>query len=151
MGSGKVAPEDLKVEAIKLFPTPRTKKHIQSFLGIARYYRKLIPQFASLATPLTDLTQKLAPNKVVWAPDCDWGFQSLKSALCSAPILRSPDLTKQFVPKTDTSDRGVGTVLSQCDKQGQDRPVVSFSRKNYGIQSLSLFVCFCSKLLLLTN
>ena len=39
VGRGTVAPEDLKVEVIKQFPTPRSKKQVRSILGITGYYR----------------------------------------------------------------------------------------------------------------
>ena len=129
VGNGKVTPEALKVEVIRQFPTPHTKKQVRSFLGIAGYYRKFIPQYASLAVPLTDLTRKSAPNEVVWSHECDRSFQSLKNALCSAPVLRSPDFSRYFILQTNASDRGVGAVLSQCYEQGQDLPIAYFSRK----------------------
>jgi len=129
IGSGKVSPDDVKVEAIKQFPSPRTKKQIRSFLGLAGYYRKFIPQYATLAAPLSDLTRKSAPEVVHWTPLCEAAFQSLKTALCSSPVLQSPDLTRPFVLQTDASDRGVGAVLSQAGDHGQDHPVAYFSRK----------------------
>ena len=53
--------------------------------------------------------------QVHWTSECEKAFQSLKEALCSRPILRSPDLDKEFILQTDASDRGVGAVLSQFD------------------------------------
>lgn len=129
VGSGKVRPEDLKIKAIQDFDIPITKRQVRSFLGLAGYYRKFIPHYSSLAAPLTDLTRKVAPNEVVWNTTCERAFQALKAALSSSPILQSPDFTKQFLLQTDASDRGVGAVLSQCDQNGQDRPVAYFSRK----------------------
>ena len=129
VGGGRVAPEDLKVEAIKQFVTPCTKKQVRSFLGLVGYYRKFIPHFASLAAPLTDLTRKVAPSEVIWSHECERAFQTLKIALCSDTVLASPDFSKPFLLQTDASDRGVGGVLSQCDDKGLDKAIAYFSRK----------------------
>lgn len=74
--------------------------------------------------------RKSSPNEVVWPAECDRAFQALKKALCSAPVLTSPDFTKRFVLQTNALDRGVGVVLSQCDEKGQDQPIAYYSRKH---------------------
>ena len=63
MGSGLIQPERSKVQGVESFPTPPTKKHVQCFLGMTGYYRKFIPDYASIAEPLTDLTKNAAPNQ----------------------------------------------------------------------------------------
>ena len=118
--------EIAKLEAVQNFPIPTTKKEVRAFLGITGYYRSFIPQFASIAAALTDLTQKSSPNKINWTPACD---SKLKQLLCAAPVLCSPDFEKQFILQTDASDRGVGAVLSQLDDKGMDHPVAYYSRK----------------------
>ena len=45
-------------------PRPRTKKEVRWFLGLAGYYRQFVPHFSDLASPLTDLTRKRAPDTV---------------------------------------------------------------------------------------
>ena len=107
MGCGKVRPEELKVKSIREFPVPT---QIRSFLGLTGYYRKFIPQYASLAAPLTDQIKKSKPSVVDWTPDCSIAFQSLKNALCSSSV---PTLGRSLLLQTDASDRGVGAVLSQ--------------------------------------
>ena len=129
VGDGVVQPEQSKIEAVESFPVPRTKKQVHSFLGLTGYYRKFIPDYAAIATPLTDLTRKTAPTRVVWSADCDTAFKELKGLLCSCPVLKSPDFDKPFVLQTDASDRGVGAVLSQLDDEGAEHPVAYFSRK----------------------
>ena len=129
VGSGKVKPQDLKVEAIQQMLAPITKTQVRSLLGMAGYYRKFIPQYASITAPLTDLTRKMAPNKVIWTPACDHAFRLLKATLSSSPVLSSPDFTKRFFLQTDASERGVGAVLSQYGEDGTDRPIAYFSRK----------------------
>ena len=59
-----------------------------------------------MAAPLTDLTTKSAPNIVLWSEECERAFEALKRALCTDPVLISPDLTKNFVLQTDASDQG---------------------------------------------
>ncbi|XP_053571626.1 cyclic nucleotide-binding domain-containing protein 2 [Bombina bombina] len=121
VGYGKQWPEPGKVEAVANWPTPRTKIQVLAFLGTAGYYQRFVP--------LTDLTLKRLPRQVLWSPKCEAAFQSLKSALVSAPVLAAPIPTKRFSVHTDASMFGLGAVLSQADEEGQDHPVAYISRK----------------------
>jgi len=56
VGHGKVAPRTAKFNAI--LDRPKDKKQLRSFLGIAEYYRKLIPHFAEITTCLKYLLHK---------------------------------------------------------------------------------------------
>lgn len=71
------------------------------------------------AVPLTELIKKSKPDKVVWTPEADLGFNTLKKALVSATFMKNPDPAQTFVLQTDASNVGVGAVQSQDD---DDRP-----------------------------
>lgn len=129
IGGGEVLPEEAKIGAVQEFPIPSTKKGVHSSLGLTGYFRKFIPDYASVATPLTDLTRKSQPTKVEWTPECEVTFNKLKAILCSPPVLQSPNFEKEFLLQTDASERGVIAVLSQQDEKGQDHKVAFFSRK----------------------
>ena len=43
-------PEKGKIEAVADFPRPVTKKNVRSFLGLTGYYRKFVPDYATVAT-----------------------------------------------------------------------------------------------------
>uniref|UniRef100_A0A6B0UT55 Putative tick transposon n=1 Tax=Ixodes ricinus TaxID=34613 RepID=A0A6B0UT55_IXORI len=51
-----VSPDPEKVRAVRDFRVPRSKRDVQSFLGLCNYYRRFIRGFANIARPLTDLT-----------------------------------------------------------------------------------------------
>ena len=129
VGSGRVRPEAAKIRAIQTFEPPETKSSVRSFLGLTGYYRRFIPDYASIAVPLTDLTRKSKPNRVIWTPECASSFEKLKTALCSSAVLKSPEWDKTFLLQTDASGRGVGAVLSQPGKDGHDQPLAYFSKK----------------------
>jgi hypothetical protein len=57
--SDGVKPDPGKVKAIHEFPTPRNTTDVKSFLGLAGYYRKFIPQFSKVAKPLTELLKRI--------------------------------------------------------------------------------------------
>ncbi|PIK52140.1 hypothetical protein BSL78_10987 [Apostichopus japonicus] len=78
--------------------------------------------------PLSDLTRKGSPNRVIWGSAQDKAFNDLKQALISPPLLRLPDVNKQFVLRTDASDVGIGAVLLQ-EHEGELFPVAYASRK----------------------
>lgn len=49
-----------KIEAVKDWPRPATPTEVQSFLGLAGYYRRFIEGFSFISAPLTKLTHKAA-------------------------------------------------------------------------------------------
>ena len=53
-----------KIEKIVNWKPPTNVTEIQSFLGLAGYYRKVVKGFSKLADPLTKLIRK--DEKFVW-------------------------------------------------------------------------------------
>ncbi|CAM4702436.1 unnamed protein product, partial [Caretta caretta] len=129
VGSGRLKPEPAKVEVIRDWPAPHTKKQVQAFIGMAGYYRRFVPHFSAIATPITELCKKGKPDKVVWTEQCQVAFRALKEALVSGPVLANPDFDKAFVVFTDASDTGLGAVLMQEDEKGERHPIVYLSKK----------------------
>ncbi|CAM5091805.1 unnamed protein product, partial [Eretmochelys imbricata] len=118
-----------KVDAIQKWPVPKSKKQVQSFLGLARYYTQFVLQYSQIATPLTDLTKKKQPNAVQWTEECQKTFNQLKVTLMSDPVLRAPDFDKPFLVTTDAFGHGVGAVLMQERLNQEFHPVVFLSKK----------------------
>ena len=86
-----VRPQEDKVQAVRDAPRPTTKRQMKSFLGLAGFYRRFIPNFSSIASPLTDLTKRDRPNSIRdWRDQHEKAFQTLKNRLTSSPILRLP-------------------------------------------------------------
>ena len=125
-GNGCVQPEASKVEAVRDFPRPTTKKQVR---GLSGYYRRFIPRYSSISIPLTDLTKKNLPFKVQWTRQCEEAFIKLKQCLCTAPVLTNLDFEKTFSLQTDASNVGISAILSQKDCEGQDHPIAYYSRK----------------------
>ncbi|CAM4658449.1 unnamed protein product [Lepidochelys kempii] len=129
VGQGTISPLQAKVDAIQKWPVPKSKKQVQSFLGLAGYYRRFVPHYSQIAAPLTDLTKKKQPNAVQWTGKCQKAFNKLKATLMSDPVLRAPDFDKPFLVTTDASERGVGAVLMQKGPDQEFHPVVFLSKK----------------------
>ena len=137
-----VSPNPEKVAKIKDWPTPKTPKEVHSFVGLASYYRRFIPNFAKWAGPLHALIvpasfkQKIRRGEMKksdlpefqWTPACQEGFDQLKKALTEAPVLAYPDYSKPFILETDASLKGLGAVLSQKGDDNEIRVVAYASR-----------------------
>jgi hypothetical protein len=50
--------DEAKIEAIKSWPIPATLTQLQSFLGVAGFYRRFMRDFSTIAASLNDLTKK---------------------------------------------------------------------------------------------
>ena len=62
-------------------------------------------------------------TEFVWSKKCQEGFDALKHALTTAPVLPYPDYTQPFILETDASLKGLGAVLSQKGKDGEVRVI----------------------------
>ncbi len=114
-----------KVDAIKTFPTPKTLKEVQRFLGLAAWYHRFIPEFSSKTAPLHALKKKEAKWK--WTEECQCSFDLIKDELTRAPVLNTPNFESSFKVQTDASDVGLGAVLTQ-EVDGQERVIAYASR-----------------------
>lgn len=111
-----------KVSAILNIPVPKTVKEVRRLLGITSWYRRFIPNFASLVSPICNLLRKNSP--FVWSETCKSAFETIKEYLVSSPVISCPDFDKPFIIQTDASDYGLGAVLTQDFPDGEH--VVSF-------------------------
>lgn len=118
--------EDDKIKAILDWPSLTSTKEILSFLGLVGFYRQYIRHFAHITSPLTDLLKKDAT--FVWGLEQQQAFDTLKTAITTAPILQVPNPNLPFVLTTDASSKALGAELAQDQGNGL-RPVAFYSRK----------------------
>jgi hypothetical protein len=83
---------------------------IEELHGGINFYRKFVAHFSQLAKPLHQLANQ--PH-FDWNADAEKHFTQLKQALCSAPVLRLPDLQQPFEIEMDASQFMIGVVLKQ--------------------------------------
>lgn len=120
----QVDPE--KVKAMVEIAIPRNVKHVRSIVGTFSWYRRFIPNFSDLISPLTNLLKK--NSKFLWTPECEQSFTLLKEKLVSAPIMSCPNYDLPFQVQTDASGYGLGAVLSQPDPKGGEKVICYISR-----------------------
>ena len=120
-----------KSKAICDWPDLQSRKNIQEFLGAVGYFRRFLPDFAAVATALTDLTGK--NSTFVWNLPQQQAFEGIKEMVRQAVDLTLPDASKPFYVATDASKYGIGAVLMQMH-EGSFRPVEFYSRKLAGSQ-----------------
>ena len=115
-----------KMEAIKGYPKPENAREVRAFIGLASFYRRLVPNFAETAKLLTALTRK--NQEFTWGPSQQEAFDQLKLKLSTTPVLAFPDFSLPFVLTTDAYNVAVAAVLSQV-QNGGERPIAFASRQ----------------------
>jgi hypothetical protein len=100
-----------KVTALANWKRPTSVIEMQSFLGLAGYYRRFIEGFSKIARPMTTLLQK--DKKFEWTNACERSFCELQRRLTTAPVLVLLDIHKDFTIYCDASRQGLGCVLMQ--------------------------------------
>jgi hypothetical protein len=103
-----------KVQEVMNSKPPTIVRQIRSFLGLAGYYRRFIPDFSRIAKPITELLKKEA--KFVWSQKCEDAFHALRQHLTTAPVLAQPDSSKPFDVYCDASGTGLGCILMQDNR-----------------------------------
>jgi hypothetical protein len=106
-----IAVDPSKVQEVLDWKSPKSVMQIRSFLGLAGYYRRFIPNFSKIAKPMTQLLEKDAKFK--WSPQCKEAFLTLKKLLTTAPVLAQPNIEKPFDLYCNASGMGIGGLLMQ--------------------------------------
>ncbi|XP_045541427.1 uncharacterized protein K02A2.6-like [Papilio machaon] len=120
----KKSPE--KVKAIVDAPVPTNVSQLQSFLGLANYYRNFVPGASSILKPLYDLLKK--NNKWEWSQEHADAFVLIKNKLASDLVLAHFNQNAKLILTVDASPTGLGAILSQVGDDGAERPVSFASR-----------------------
>lgn len=141
-----------KTDKIKNFPVPTTQKELRGFLGLCNYYRRFVSNYAKICVPMNQLLKKEIRKKFAkgdWTDECQRAFETLKSALISPPILRFPDMNRDFILTTDASGHALGYILGQIDDDGREYVVCYGGRairpeeKNWTVTELECLAVKC--------
>ena len=112
ISTGNLSMDPEKVRGVEEWPKPTDHKALQSFMGFANFYHRFIRNYSTLATPLTHLSTTKV--RFAWDQEAEKAFGDLKKRFTSASMLVHPDPKAQFIVKVNTSNVGVGAILSQC-------------------------------------
>ena len=99
-----------KIKAIMDWPIPKKLKNLRGLLGLTCYYCKFFKNYGQRTTPLTKL---LKNEGFYWSEEATQAFEKLKVAMCTTPVLATPDFTKTFIVECDASGNGIGEILMQ--------------------------------------
>lgn len=127
---GRIKAGLIKTEVIRNYKPPTSVKEVKQFLGLCNYFRRTIPNFAVMASPLNKLLRKNS----VWTSgplnkEALDAFESLKTALISRPCLHGPDFGSTFFVITDASTKlGLGAILAQKNSDNVFHPISYASR-----------------------
>ena len=109
-----ISPDPSKIQLVQDWPTPGNVADLRSFVGLASYFRKFKPEFASTTACFTRLFRKGVTWS--WTPACQEAFDKVKALPTTAHVLKVPNHTQEFTIVADASGVGIGAVLLQGDR-----------------------------------
>lgn len=128
-----VRPSTRKVTAVAKFPNPMSVKDVQCFLGLTGYFRKFVPQYATIARPLSQLLKN--DIKFTFGKDQRYTFEQLKTILIEDPVLKLYRVGAETEVHTDASRYGLGAILMQKDTEDNSwHPIHYASWKTVGVE-----------------
>ena len=121
-----IGPAEDKVKAIVDVREPQSASEVRSFLGVANYNDRFIPDFATVAEPLRRLTKNGV--RFEFGEEQKNAFNELKRRLSSAETLGYFDKDAKTLIIADASPVGLGAILIQ-EQQGR-KGVISYASKS---------------------
>ena len=114
ISSEGISVDPSKVQEVMDWKPPTSVHQIRSFLGLAGYYRRFIPDFSRIAKQMTELLKKDVKFKL--DAKYDEAFHTLRAHLTTAPVLAQPDNNKSYDVYCDASGTGLDYVLMQDNR-----------------------------------
>ena len=124
--------QEKKVQVIRDFPLPNTRKELKRFLGMCNFYHKFVPNIAETMAPLNEISggPKSTNRKKIFLNTAQiQAYDKTKATLANAVTLSFEDHNKPLILTTDASDTHLGAVLEQKGEGGEMRPLAFFSKK----------------------
>jgi hypothetical protein len=118
-----------RIVAILNLPAPTSKKEVQDFMGVIKFFRRFVPDFSVMVKPIHNLLKK--DRYFSWIGDVENDFEGIKKEISSALVLAKPYFEKEFTMYINATKEAVSVVLMQNDDQVNEKLVA------YMIQSLS--------------
>ena len=110
-GKQGLSPDPVKVQVVCDMLRPTDIQGVQRLIGVVTYLSKFMPQLSSICEPLQRLTDKTAVFD--WLPQHEEALTTIKSLITKAPVLHYYAVDKEVTLECDSSDVGLGAVLSQ--------------------------------------
>ena len=119
-----ISPDPRKVKTIHEAKPPSSTTKVRSFIVMATYCAKFIPNFSDITKPLRELTKKNVNFK--WTEKERESFEQVKQMVTSDTVMAYFDGTKQTELTTDASPWGLSAILSQKTPGTDDRRIVAY-------------------------
>ena len=126
LSAGGIAPSEEKVAALVNARPPQNVSEVRSFVQLAQFSAKFIPNFAQIADPLRQLLRK--GQSFFWGSEQQKSYEKLKELMTSAKALayfRNDNKTRIVA---DAGPGGIGAVLLQL--HGDQWRAVSYASRN---------------------
>ena len=117
-----IYPDKRLTNKITSIEAPTNKKELESFIGLINYFGRLIPNFAEIVSPLSEMRK--TDVKFEWSQEAETAFNTLKRLISEEPVVKPYSLSKEVTITTDASINSIGSVLTQ-----ENHPVIFISRK----------------------
>ena len=121
-----ILPDEEHIAAVLKAPAPTDAATLRSFLGLVSWYNKFIPNYATESEPMRACIRQ--EGDFLWTAEAQQSFEKVKSLLLDSPALALFDPSMPTVVSTDASDYGLGAVLTQIHRDGEERTVAFASR-----------------------
>ena len=120
--SDGLAPDPLKISAVKDIPEPKNVKELQRFLGFINYLSRFSPHLSEICEPLSRLTDKSSPR--LWDKPQQQAFDTAKNLVTVQPVLKFYDVKQEVTRQCDSSEKALGTTLMQNGQPKQSKPML---------------------------
>ena len=124
--AGGSSPVRSKIEDLLKAQTPQNVQQLVSFLSAVGYYRRYLPDLATVIAPLDRLRSK--DTEWQWGKAEQQAFEKLREMLCSNRLLAMYDPKLPIKIESDASNYGLGSVISHIYPDGSEKPIEYASR-----------------------
>ena len=117
--------DPLKVEAILQLSPPKNIRNLQCLQSMEKFLRRFVVNFANLTRGFMRLLKK--DTTFCWDERAQESLDALKRALASAPVISTPNYSRDFLLYVASSMETISMVLVQEDEKVQDNVIYYLS------------------------